>query len=134
MGGQFGLPELLLIGAVALVIFGPARLPELGRSLGRAMREFRSAFRSLDDDDPGSNGPAKGPGQPTHPAAPATAAPSATAPATTAPVAAPSGAAQRGPGGAVAEAREGGSVSGGAGAVADAAPATGELRRQEPAG
>ena len=48
--GQLGLPELLIIGAVALVLFGPARLPELGRSLGRAMREFRSAVRSLEED------------------------------------------------------------------------------------
>lgn len=49
--GQLGVPELLLIGAVALILFGPARLPELGRSLGRAMREFRNAVRSVGDDD-----------------------------------------------------------------------------------
>lgn len=49
--GQLGFPELLLIGAVALVLFGPARLPELGRSLGRAMREFRDAVRGAGVDD-----------------------------------------------------------------------------------
>lgn len=48
---SLGAPELLLIGIVALVLFGPARLPELGRSLGRAMREFRSALRSATDDE-----------------------------------------------------------------------------------
>ncbi len=44
-----GLQELLLIFVIALLVFGPKRLPELGRALGRAMREFRRAseeFRS----------------------------------------------------------------------------------------
>ncbi|HEY8551930.1 MAG TPA: twin-arginine translocase TatA/TatE family subunit [Thermaerobacter sp.] len=50
--GQIGLPEILLIAVVALVIFGPARLPELGRAVGRAMREFRSAVRGVDEDEP----------------------------------------------------------------------------------
>ncbi|HEY8394432.1 MAG TPA: twin-arginine translocase TatA/TatE family subunit [Thermaerobacter sp.] len=49
--GQLGVPELLLIGAIALLLFGPARLPEVGRSLGRAMREFRNAVRSMSDDE-----------------------------------------------------------------------------------
>lgn len=46
---DIGLQELLLILIVALLVFGPKRLPELGRALGRAMREFRRAsdeFRS----------------------------------------------------------------------------------------
>ena len=46
---DIGLQELLLILVIALVVFGPKRLPELGRALGRAMREFRRAseeFRS----------------------------------------------------------------------------------------
>src|SRR5581483_9535566 len=46
---DIGLQEMLLIGVIALLVFGPNRLPELGRMLGRAMREFRRAsdeFRS----------------------------------------------------------------------------------------
>jgi TatA/E family protein of Tat protein translocase len=46
---DIGLQEMLVIGVIALLIFGPAKLPELGRMVGRAMREFRRAsdeFRS----------------------------------------------------------------------------------------
>ncbi|MBI4240781.1 MAG: twin-arginine translocase subunit TatB [Candidatus Rokubacteria bacterium] len=46
---DIGLQELLLILVIALLVFGPKRLPELGRAVGRAMREFRRAseeFRS----------------------------------------------------------------------------------------
>jgi TatA/E family protein of Tat protein translocase len=46
---DIGLQEILLIGVLALLVFGPAKLPELGRMVGRAMREFRRAsdeFRS----------------------------------------------------------------------------------------
>lgn len=46
---DIGFQELILILIIALLVFGPTRLPELGRSLGRAMREFRRAseeFRS----------------------------------------------------------------------------------------
>lgn len=39
--GKFGLPELILILAIALVIFGPSKLPEIGKSLGKAIREFK---------------------------------------------------------------------------------------------
>jgi TatA/E family protein of Tat protein translocase len=41
MFGNIGFPELLIILAIALLIFGPKKLPEVGRSLGRAIREFR---------------------------------------------------------------------------------------------
>ncbi len=55
MFGRIGVPELLLILVVVLLIFGPKRLPEIGKSIGRGLREFRSASkdfqRSLDDDD-----------------------------------------------------------------------------------
>ena len=40
---DIGLQELLVIGVLALLIFGPSKLPELGRMFGRAMREFRRA-------------------------------------------------------------------------------------------
>ena len=43
MPGFIGLPELLLLGLVVLLVFGPKRLPEMGRSLGRGMREFKDS-------------------------------------------------------------------------------------------
>jgi TatA/E family protein of Tat protein translocase len=41
MFGSIGVPELIIIFAIALLIFGPKKLPEVGRSIGRALREFR---------------------------------------------------------------------------------------------
>lgn len=41
MFGNIGFPELLVIMIIALLIFGPKKLPEVGRSLGKALREFR---------------------------------------------------------------------------------------------
>ena len=41
MFGSIGFPELLAIMAVALLVFGPKKLPEVGKSLGKALREFR---------------------------------------------------------------------------------------------
>ncbi|MBW6464444.1 MAG: twin-arginine translocase TatA/TatE family subunit [Firmicutes bacterium] len=49
MGGKIGLWEIILILAVALIIFGPAKLPELGRSIGNGLKEFRKATRELKD-------------------------------------------------------------------------------------
>jgi len=46
-----GLPELLIVLLAALLIFGPKRLPEMGRSLGRGMREFKDSVTGKDDDD-----------------------------------------------------------------------------------
>ena len=46
---DIGLQEMIIIGVIALLVFGPSKLPELGRMFGRAMREFRRAsdeFRS----------------------------------------------------------------------------------------
>jgi len=43
MPGFIGLPELLLLGLVALLVFGPKRLPEMGRGLGNGLREFKSS-------------------------------------------------------------------------------------------
>lgn len=40
---DIGLQEMLIIGVIALLVFGPSKLPELGRMFGRAMREFRRA-------------------------------------------------------------------------------------------
>jgi sec-independent protein translocase protein TatA len=43
--------ELAIVLIIALVIFGPKRLPELGRSMGRGIREFRSSISGKDDDE-----------------------------------------------------------------------------------
>jgi TatA/E family protein of Tat protein translocase len=42
-----GVPELILIFAVALIVFGPRRLPEIGKTLGKAMKEFKKATDDL---------------------------------------------------------------------------------------
>lgn len=42
-----GVPELILIFVVALIVFGPKRLPEIGRTLGKAMSEFKKATDEL---------------------------------------------------------------------------------------
>lgn len=47
MFGPLGVPELLLIFALILIVFGPRRLPEIGRTLGKAMGEFRKATDDL---------------------------------------------------------------------------------------
>ena len=54
MPGFIGVPELLLLGLVALLVFGPKRLPEMGRSLGRGMREFKD---SVTGDSPAAERP-----------------------------------------------------------------------------
>jgi sec-independent protein translocase protein TatA len=46
-----GVPEILILLLVALLVFGPKRLPEMGRSLGRGMREFKESIQGKDDDD-----------------------------------------------------------------------------------
>jgi TatA/E family protein of Tat protein translocase len=45
--GSLGLPEIAFIFVIALLIFGPKKLPELGRTLGRGMAEFRRATDEL---------------------------------------------------------------------------------------
>ena len=46
-----GLPELLIVLGIVLVIFGPKRLPALGRQLGSGMREFKDSITGKDKDD-----------------------------------------------------------------------------------
>ena len=45
--GPIGFPELLIILVVALIVFGPRKLPELGRSLGKSLSEFKRASNEL---------------------------------------------------------------------------------------
>jgi len=47
MLGSIGMPELIVIFVIALIIFGPRKLPELGRSLGRSINEFKRASNEL---------------------------------------------------------------------------------------
>jgi TatA/E family protein of Tat protein translocase len=47
MFGSIGMPELLVIFFIALLIFGPRKLPELGKSLGRSLNEFKRASNEL---------------------------------------------------------------------------------------
>ncbi len=47
MFGSIGMPELVVIFVIALLVFGPRKLPDLGRSLGRTLAEFRRASNEL---------------------------------------------------------------------------------------
>lgn len=47
---SIGVPELLLILVLVLILFGPGKLPEIGRSLGKAMSEFKKAKKDLEDE------------------------------------------------------------------------------------
>jgi len=52
MFGNIGFPEVVIILAIALVLFGAGKLPEVGKSIGNAMREFKRAVSGLTDDEP----------------------------------------------------------------------------------
>ena len=47
MFGSLGMGELIIIFTVALIVFGPRKLPELGRSLGKSLQEFKRASSEL---------------------------------------------------------------------------------------
>jgi sec-independent protein translocase protein TatA len=54
---NIGLPELLLILLICLLIFGAAKLPEIGKSLGKSIREFKKAMKEDDSEDSGPKKP-----------------------------------------------------------------------------
>jgi TatA/E family protein of Tat protein translocase len=72
--GSIGFPEMLVILVVALIIFGPRKLPELGRSLGRSINEFKRASNelrsTLDDEIRAEERKTAAPVAPVTPAAP----------------------------------------------------------------
>lgn len=47
MFGRVGLPELLLILTIALLVFGPSKIPDIGKSLGKGIREFKKATQEI---------------------------------------------------------------------------------------
>lgn len=50
MFGGIGVTELILILVIALVVFGPGKLPDVGRALGKSIREFKNAERNIVED------------------------------------------------------------------------------------
>lgn len=50
MFNNIGISGLIIIFAIALIVFGPAKLPQLGRAFGDTLREFRSSTRGIVDD------------------------------------------------------------------------------------
>jgi sec-independent protein translocase protein TatA len=51
MLANIGIPGLVLIVIIALIVFGPSKLPEVGRAFGRTLTEFKSATKGLVSDD-----------------------------------------------------------------------------------
>ncbi len=48
---NIGVPGLILILVIALIVFGPSKLPEIGRAFGRTLKEFKSATKGISEDD-----------------------------------------------------------------------------------
>ncbi|MGH3017405.1 MAG: Sec-independent protein translocase subunit TatA/TatB [Gaiellaceae bacterium] len=67
MPGWIGPGEIVILLVVALLVFGPKRLPEMGRSIGRGMREFKTSLTMSDDDDAVPELPIEEPAQPAKP-------------------------------------------------------------------
>jgi sec-independent protein translocase protein TatA len=49
--GSFGFPEMLVILAIVILIFGTSRIPELGRGLGEGIRNFKKSLKGAEDDE-----------------------------------------------------------------------------------
>jgi len=79
---NLGAPEILIVLIVALIVFGPRKLPELGKSLGNGLREFRRSTGAVTDElRRGLDTPADGVAAPTPTLTAATVAPVAAVPA-----------------------------------------------------
>ena len=50
-GGNIGFAEVMIVLAIALIVIGPKKLPEVGRSLGRGIREFKESIGGARNDD-----------------------------------------------------------------------------------
>ena len=50
MFGSLGMPELIVIFVIALIVFGPRKLPELGRSVGKTLVEFKKGMKGIEDE------------------------------------------------------------------------------------
>ena len=55
MFSNIGIPGLILILVLALIIFGPSKLPEIGRAFGKTLREFKNATKDMIEDDDKQN-------------------------------------------------------------------------------
>ena len=64
MPGNVGWQGLLIILIVLLLVFGPKRLPEMGRSIGRGLREFKDSVSGRDNDEQGELPPPERDGEP----------------------------------------------------------------------
>jgi sec-independent protein translocase protein TatA len=51
MPGSIGPMELIIVLVIALIVLGPKKLPEVGRSVGKGMREFKDSLNGVNDDD-----------------------------------------------------------------------------------
>ena len=89
MFSGIGVPELLIVLVIALIVLGPKKLPEVGRSLGKGMREFKDSIGGDNDDDdheiPGLGTTTTGSTTATTPTTPATTTTSPTESTTTQP-------------------------------------------------
>ena len=61
MFGQLGFPELLIIGVIALLVFGPKKLPEIGSGLGKAIKDFKHAMSDATSEAKPAEKPAEQP-------------------------------------------------------------------------
>lgn len=57
---SIGVPELIIILVVALIVFGPGKLPQVGRAVGNSIREFRNSSRDIIEDLPQNQKEEKG--------------------------------------------------------------------------
>ena len=56
MFGDIGVPELLVILLLVLILFGPSKLPDIGKSLGEGLRGFKKTMNETDEKSPDENG------------------------------------------------------------------------------